>query len=230
MTEIDAKFEKDSVELALAPYLKAVSDLNRQYLAALDRVVTTAKQRGNAAEIQAVEQERDSVQAGNPVPKIDYLGTHPTVANTRLTYRGALKLIERERDGKMRPIISRHSSARRELIMGLLKSGRIDEVQALQSTMKPLYPSILSGNERLIGNWKVYFNDRREAVWTFKKSDNKYFDATDGTLSGSCVVKQLGKFVVYSGLGYWVVTLTSDKTIEGVDPFGDKKFVGERVP
>jgi len=231
LAEIDAKFERDSVSLALSPYLKAVSELNRQYLAALERALTTARGRRNAAEVLAVEQERDSIQAGKPVPKIDYQGTHSTVATTRQTYRASLKLIERERDRKMSPIIHEHSSARRRLITDLLKSGQRAEAQQLQSTMRALYPAVYPGQYRIVGNWKVYFNDRKEATWSFKQHMNmkKYFDVSDGKRVGLCNLELNGKYVVFRALGYWKINLTSDNTFEGNDT-GSGKMVGERVP
>lgn len=231
LAEIDAKFERDSVSEALAPYLKAVSELNRQYLAALERALTTARGRRNAAEVLALEEERDSIQAGKAVPKIDYIDTHSTVMTVRQTYRTSLKVIEHGRDQKMRSIIRAHSRARSDIIFNLIKSGRRDEAQQLQSIMRPLYPIIRQGEDRIIGNWKVYFNDRKEATWTFTQDMRKYYKVSDGKQSGKCHLEQGGKYYVWD-LGSWEITLTSDKTFEGIYPFGTTKLkmVGERVP
>lgn len=168
--QFDSKVEAEVTN----SYKAAVDDLNKKYLAALDRLRQSAQQAAKLDEALAVTAEMDRVKKGENDPVQDDSKVSPALKNLASTYRTSLVRLNSERDAKARPLNETYARALEDLITTLTKEGKLEEAKSareklaqIKTTTQPVPSGQAPLQEYLVGT-KWWWNGNKTWEMTFK--------------------------------------------------------------
>jgi|GEM_PF-7026529 len=154
------------------PYEKAVAALNTQYIGAIDRMVANPPKLMNAAEILALQTERDELVRRGKVPRQDLDGTSRMVRELRLTYRKGLHAHETNAESQWIALRNGYLNEVSNLYLNLLKTNPQEALTMLpySAISRDIDFVASEGKQQLAGTWKIYQSDGQEDTWTFTKT------------------------------------------------------------
>jgi hypothetical protein len=168
--QFDTKVESE----VTGPYKAAVDDLNKKYLASLDRVRQSAQQAAHLDEALAVTAEMERVKKGGSDSGQDDPKASPGLKNLVSIYRTSLARLNAERDTKARPLNETYARALDDLIPALTKEGKLEEAKSAREKLaqiKTATEPVPSGQaplqEFLVGT-KWWWNGNKSWEMTFK--------------------------------------------------------------
>ncbi len=177
LTRLLEAYDAKSKTEVLQSHEAALSNLNANYAAALDRSLTKAQQEGKLEEALAINAEKDAIIQDQAPPSTEVPEAYRLLEGMRKTYLSTHERMEAERDRKLRPITQDLLKALDRLSMTLTKEGRLDEALIVKNRRKDFEPSAATGEtEEDKGRDEIdrYFVNKKwislaKAVYSFEK-------------------------------------------------------------
>lgn len=133
LKEVVAKFQTAYDRDVTAPHTQALSDLDTKYLGAVNRALEGATQAGDLDSALKLREEAQRVTAKGALPPVDLESLPGSLKQLRLTYRGALEKLDRDRDLKAQPYFEHYEKLLEALQADLTKQNRIDDALAVKA-------------------------------------------------------------------------------------------------
>lgn len=137
LAELEAQF-KDAYErdVTRGTAGKALTELDKQYLAAVNRALAEAQKSGNTDDVTALQAEKQRVSNHQPLPAADPVNIAVRLAGLRDTYRKALAPLIKQRDAAAEPVYDRYDKGLAAFQADLAGKGEALSIQILRETLE----------------------------------------------------------------------------------------------
>jgi formylglycine-generating enzyme required for sulfatase activity len=139
------------VTTADRPYLTAVAELEKRYLAGLEREQAAAQRGGKMDESLALDGEKKAITSGGKVPAEDDAKTPPVLRKMHASYRAESAKLEQARDltrtKNFKPLRDDYVAKLDALVLRLTKDGKLKEAMTVRKFREnlPAAPVALAG-------------------------------------------------------------------------------------
>ncbi len=150
LAQLAAGFQARYDHEAGNPHRAAVAALDQSYIAnGLARARATAQQRGLLDEVTRLEEEKQRVQDGVPLPPADLDSLPESLRQLRATYRTARARIDAEHARKAAPLYDLYLGALDAYIVELTKADQITQAQQVKTQREAIARrrAVLTGTE-----------------------------------------------------------------------------------
>lgn len=185
---LEKQFEARINAEVIQPHQAAVEELNKKYLASLERVQQSAQKDARLDEALAAANEIERVKKGGADAVREDPKTPPSVRNLQSIYRSTTARLNAERDNKLRQVNEGYARALDELVASLTKEGKLEEAKSAREKIiqiKGLAPPMIAVStplqEFLVGT-KWWWNGSKSWELTFKRDGT--VDQPDWTRKG----------------------------------------------
>jgi formylglycine-generating enzyme required for sulfatase activity len=124
------------VQTANGPYLAAVAELEKKYLAGLEREQAVAQRGGKMDESLALDGEKKAITSGGKVPAGDDAKTPLVLRKMHATYRAEIAKLEQARDltrtQNFKPLRDDYAEELDALVLRLTKDGKLKEAMTVR--------------------------------------------------------------------------------------------------
>lgn len=127
--ELEVLLKKYEAEVRInvgAKHESALTELNRTYVAALERALKKAQEGGRLEEALAIKGESELMNGGGSVPTDDE-GAPPSLKNLRAIYQQSFARIEQDKNAAVAPLTKALTSSLDQLVATLTQAGRLDD-------------------------------------------------------------------------------------------------------
>lgn len=128
--QFNAAWERDVTQSAAG---KAVADLDKKYLAAIDRALADATKAGKLDDFTGLKDEKNRVAKHTPLPDTDPVNIAPSLGKLRVTYRKSIAPLLKQRDAAADPVYARYDQALAALETELTKQNAISDAQSVRA-------------------------------------------------------------------------------------------------
>lgn len=133
LAQLDTAFKAKLAADVQQPHDAIVTALNEKYYAALARAREAAKQKGDFAEVTALDDEKKRIETKQGVPPADVEGTPAALATLRATYRTTVAKFAGDRDARAVPLYDAYLRALDAHIVELTKADKIAAAKDAQA-------------------------------------------------------------------------------------------------
>jgi hypothetical protein len=145
--ELNALNQEYDARLTVAdgPYLVAVAELNKKYLARLDLEKKTAQQGGKLDEAIAIDNEKNVIKSSDVVPVQNDEKSPALLKKMHAVYRTELAKVTLARDQKSKPLRDDYAKKLEELVTSLTKAGKLQEAMTVRKFRESLSSVSVAG-------------------------------------------------------------------------------------
>lgn len=135
------------VQTADGPHLAVVAELDKKYLARLEREQEAAQQAGNLDGAVAIRAEKKTLAAGGSVPAGDDDKTPGVLRKMRAAYRAEIARLELARARNLKPLRNDYIAELDALVIRLTKEERLQEAVTVRKFREnvPAVPAVSRG-------------------------------------------------------------------------------------
>jgi hypothetical protein len=141
MEQIEVQFQTAYERDILTAHKIAVADLDSKYLAAVNRALNAATQKGTLDEALKLREEAQRVRDKGRLPTADLDSVPETLKNLRGTYRASLAQLEQDRETKTKPYYDRRDQLLDAYQKELTQQQRLDDAVMVKSKRDELAAS-----------------------------------------------------------------------------------------
>ena len=118
------------------PQVAAVAELDKKYIAGLDRGQETAQEEGKLDDALAIALEKKAISSGGGVPALDAAETPPVLKKMHAIYRSEVAKLELSRANNLKPLRDAYVKKLVTLAMSLTKSGKLEEAMTVKGSAR----------------------------------------------------------------------------------------------
>jgi hypothetical protein len=132
------------VQTVNGPYLAAVAETDKKYIARLESAQEAAQQAGKLDEALAIAVEKKAVSSGSGVPAEDDAKTPGVLRKMRATYRAEIAKLDLARARNLKPMRDDYAKELDALVTSLTKDGKLEEALIVRRFRQSLPASPVS--------------------------------------------------------------------------------------
>ena len=156
LDQLNARFDAQVRVEVEQSFQKAMTQMDENYLTALNRELAAAQQSGKLSEVQPFQGEKERVERGEAIPEQDDLATPTTLKKLRAVHRSALSKIKADKDKKLRPLMEAYAKSLSLLVSSLTRSGRIEAAGIVERKRLAIQGNLEM--KRFEGAWDVSYS------------------------------------------------------------------------